>query len=105
MSVWHDDVSSLTYFNVSLIPVLGYCLFAIWIYISTLLTGSLAVKRDISERGRDVGGVLQQYHRFVKPAFDEFIYPTMKYADVIIPRGKENTGTMLQIHSIPSRLF
>jgi uridine kinase len=29
--------------------------------------------------------------RFVKPAFEEFCLPTMKYADVIIPRGGENT--------------
>ncbi|KAJ3363423.1 Uridine-cytidine kinase-like 1 [Allomyces arbusculus] len=48
------------------------------------------LKRDIAERGRDVAGVLQQYNMFVKPAFDEFIYPTMKFADVIVPRGKEN---------------
>lgn len=33
---------------------------------------------------------MEQYNRFVKPSFDEYIYPTMKYADVIIPRGSEN---------------
>ncbi|KAI9150924.1 Uridine kinase [Blastocladiella emersonii ATCC 22665] len=49
------------------------------------------LRRDIAERGRDAAGVLQQYHRFVKPAFDEFIYPTMKWADIIAPRGKDNT--------------
>jgi len=48
------------------------------------------VRRDISERGRDIHGVLQQYNKFVKPAFDDFIYPTMKFADVIIPRGSDN---------------
>jgi uridine kinase len=48
------------------------------------------VLRDIEERGRDVEGVLTQYEKFVKPAFDEFILPTKKYADVIIPRGAEN---------------
>ncbi|ORZ03416.1 uracil phosphoribosyltransferase-domain-containing protein [Syncephalastrum racemosum] len=46
--------------------------------------------RDIAERGRDLEGVLQQYERFVKPAFDDHIQPTVKYADVIIPRGLEN---------------
>ncbi|KAL1927196.1 hypothetical protein VTP01DRAFT_5159 [Rhizomucor pusillus] len=48
------------------------------------------LQRDIAERGRDLQGILQQYQRFVKPAFDEYIRPTVKYADVIIPRGLEN---------------
>ncbi|KAJ1506441.1 hypothetical protein HMI55_001182 [Coelomomyces lativittatus] len=48
------------------------------------------IERDVYERGRDVQGILQQYARFVKPAFENFIHPTMKFADVIIPRGKEN---------------
>ena len=47
--------------------------------------------RDISERGRDIGGVLDQYLRHVKPAFDQYIAPGAKVADVIIPRGGENT--------------
>ncbi len=49
------------------------------------------MRRDISERGRDVNGVLKQYLRFVKPSFDDYIYPTIKFAHVIIPRGLENT--------------
>lgn len=48
------------------------------------------MERDITERGRDVDGVLSQYLRFVKPAFDTFIAPGMKLADIIIPRGGEN---------------
>ena len=31
-----------------------------------------------------------QYSKFVKPAFDDFILPTKKYADIIIPRGGDN---------------
>jgi uridine kinase len=31
-----------------------------------------------------------QYGRFVKPAFDDFVLPSKKYADVIIPRGGDN---------------
>lgn len=46
--------------------------------------------RDISERGRDLKGILEQYSRFVKPAFDDFIQPTVRNADIIIPRGLEN---------------
>merc|ERR1719192_2816830 len=49
------------------------------------------VLRDISERGRDLETVLLQYTTLVKPAFEEFCIPTKKYADIIIPRGAENT--------------
>jgi uridine kinase len=48
------------------------------------------VIRDINHRGRDVMGVLRQYEKFVKPSFEEYILPTKKYADVIIPRGADN---------------
>ena len=47
--------------------------------------------RDIEERGRDLETVLHQYTTLVKPAFEEFCIPTKKYADIIIPRGAENT--------------
>jgi len=49
------------------------------------------VRRDIAERGRSLESVLNQYERFVKPAFDKYILPTKKYADVIIPRGFSNS--------------
>jgi len=52
---------------------------------------SRRVLRDIEERGRDLEHVLHQYTTLVKPAFEEFCIPTKKYADVIIPRGAENT--------------
>ncbi|EFJ31180.1 hypothetical protein SELMODRAFT_440038 [Selaginella moellendorffii] len=48
------------------------------------------IRRDTCERGRGVESVLQQYAKFVKPSFDDFILPTKKYADVIIPRGGDN---------------
>lgn len=35
-------------------------------------------------------GALVQYAKFVKPAFDDFVLPSKKYADVIIPRGGDN---------------
>ena len=47
------------------------------------------LRRDIVERGRDATGVLDQYLRFVKPSFDNFIQPTARYADVIVP-GQSN---------------
>ncbi|ODM98440.1 putative uridine-cytidine kinase [Orchesella cincta] len=49
------------------------------------------VVRDVQERGRDLDTVLNQYMKFVKPAFEEFCLPTKKFADVIIPRGADNT--------------
>ncbi|KAK5844910.1 Uridine kinase-like protein 3 [Gossypium arboreum] len=48
------------------------------------------IRRDTVDKGRDIGAVLDQYSKFVKPAFDDFILPTKKYADIIIPRGGDN---------------
>ncbi|CAN1273396.1 Uridine/cytidine kinase UKL1, chloroplastic [Linum perenne] len=48
------------------------------------------IRRDTVERGRDLDSVLEQYAKFVKPAFDDFVLPSKKYADVIIPRGGDN---------------
>ena len=41
-------------------------------------------------RGRDLGGILEQYEKFVKPATETFVVPTKAYADIIVPRGVEN---------------
>ncbi|XP_073286352.1 uridine/cytidine kinase UKL1, chloroplastic isoform X1 [Primulina huaijiensis] len=48
------------------------------------------IRRDTVQRGRDIDSVLEQYAKFVKPAFDDFVLPSKKYADVIIPRGGDN---------------
>eukprot|EP00898_Chlorokybus_atmophyticus_P008298 jgi/Chlat1/846/Chrsp104S01186 len=48
------------------------------------------ITRDTLHRGRSVESVIEQYSKFVKPAFDTWIAPTKKYADVIIPRGGDN---------------
>ncbi|PHU04083.1 Uridine kinase-like protein 2, chloroplastic [Capsicum chinense] len=48
------------------------------------------IRRDTVEKNRDIATVLDQYSKFVKPAFDDFILPTKKYADIIIPRGGDN---------------
>lgn len=37
---------------------------------------------------------MKQYNRFVKPNFDKFIYPTMAYSDIVIPRGASNMVAM-----------
>jgi uridine kinase len=48
------------------------------------------IKRDISERGRDINEVLTRYEKTLKPMHNQFIEPTMKYADMIVPLGGEN---------------
>lgn len=45
------------------------------------------LSRDITERGRDLDSVLKQYMKFVKPSYDHCIAPTMRHADIIVPRG------------------
>ncbi|HOB85108.1 MAG TPA: uridine kinase [Bacteroidales bacterium] len=48
------------------------------------------IQRDIIERGRTVQMVLQRYHDTVKPSHLQFIEPSKRYADIIIPGGGEN---------------
>jgi uridine kinase len=49
------------------------------------------LRRDIASRGRSVQAVLEQYERTVKPSFELYIAPTKQHADIIIPRGADNT--------------
>ncbi|XP_029137330.2 uridine-cytidine kinase-like 1 isoform X2 [Labrus bergylta] len=48
------------------------------------------LKRDISQRGRNISGIIKQYNKFVKPAFEQYIEPTVQSADIVVPRGGEN---------------
>ena len=49
------------------------------------------LQRDISERGRTVASVIDQYLGTVKPMHLEFVEPSKRYADIIIPLGGHNT--------------
>lgn len=49
------------------------------------------LKRDISERGRDLDEVLTRYKTTLKPMHDQFIEPMKEYADIIIPNNHYNT--------------
>ena len=49
------------------------------------------IQRDIVERNRTLEGIVKQYLTTVKPMHDQFIEPTKKYADLIIPQGGSNT--------------
>lgn len=48
------------------------------------------IQRDIVERGRSVLMVLERYNKTVKPSHLQFIEPSKRYADIIIPGGGEN---------------
>lgn len=49
------------------------------------------IRRDTVERARSVTSILDQYEATVKPMYEAFVEPSKRYADVIIPRGGENT--------------
>jgi uridine kinase len=48
------------------------------------------LKRDIKERGRSLDSVLKQYEDTVRPMYLQFIDPSKRYADLIVPRGGGN---------------
>lgn len=48
------------------------------------------IRRDIEERGRSFSQVLDHYEKFVKPMHLQFIEPTKRYADIIVPQGGAN---------------
>ena len=48
------------------------------------------LQRDMKERGRSLDSVINQYLLTVKPMYHQFIEPTKRYADIIVPEGGEN---------------
>jgi uridine kinase len=50
------------------------------------------LRRDLEERGRSLESVIEQYLKTVRPMHFEFVEPTKRYADVILPRGGQNTA-------------
>ena len=48
------------------------------------------IMRDINERGRTIDSVVDQYLSVVRPMHNQFIEPTKKYADIIVPEGGHN---------------
>jgi uridine kinase len=59
------------------------------------------IRRDIEERGRSFIDVLEHYDRFVKPMHLQFIEPTKRYADIIVPQGGKN---LVAIDILTSRI-
>jgi uridine kinase len=76
------------------------------IFVDTDTDTALArrIRRDITQRGRDLEGVLRQYETFVKPSYDEFIYPSKKYADIIVPRGGNEVAVDLLVQHVKVKL-
>ena len=58
------------------------------------------IRRDMVERARSIESILTQYRETVKPMHEQFVEPSKKYADIIIPRGGENLTeiSILQEH-------
>jgi len=61
------------------------------------------LKRDISERGRDMEEVLNRYQNTLKPMHEQFIEPTKSFADIIIPNDKYNTVAIDVVRAVISQ--
>ncbi|XP_034250067.1 uridine-cytidine kinase-like 1 isoform X2 [Thrips palmi] len=93
----------LTFYNAEVTKMLDMKLF-----VDTDADVRLArrLRRDISQRGRDLDGVLKQYCNMVKPAFLHYIAPSMVHADIIVPRGGDNTVAIeLIVHHVHTQLL
>ena len=55
------------------------------------------IRRDMSERGRSVADVLRQYMSTVRPMHLEFVEPSKRWADVIVPEGGENRVALAMV--------
>ena len=53
--------------------------------------------RDVQERGRTLDSVVTQYCTTVKPMHEQFVEPSKKYADIIVPEGGYNTVALNMI--------
>ena len=48
------------------------------------------IKRDVNKRGRTLESVLQQYQQTVKPMHEQYVEPSKRYADIVVPEGGKN---------------
>jgi uridine kinase len=62
------------------------------------------LERDIAERGRSVDSVINQYFTTVRPMHLEFVEPSRRYADIIIPEGYNPAAVATVVELIRSRL-
>ena len=57
------------------------------------------IKRDMMERGRSLESIIDQYTSVVKPMYHQFIEPSKRYADIVIPEGVSNVVAIDVINS------
>lgn len=55
------------------------------------------ILRDVKERGRSLDSVVEQYLSTVKPMHEQFIEPSKRYADIIVPEGGKNLVAIMMI--------
>ena len=55
------------------------------------------ILRDVKDRGRSLDSVVEQYLSTVKPMHDQFVEPSKRYADVIVPEGGKNLVALMMI--------
>ena len=55
------------------------------------------IKRDVNERGRSLESVMRQYRETVKPMHDQFVEPSKRKANIIIPEGGRNQAAMQMV--------
>lgn len=85
--------------------VLAMCDMKIFVDTDADVRLARRLKRDICERGRELEGVLKQYITMVKPSFQHYIAPAMVHADIIVPRGGDNTVAIeLIVHHVHTQL-
>lgn len=53
--------------------------------------------RDVKERGRELDSVVEQYLTTVKPMHEQFVEPSKRYADIIVPEGGQNMVALMMI--------
>jgi len=63
------------------------------------------IRRDIAERGRTLESVVEQYEATVRPMHLEFVEPSKRYADLIVPEGGENAVAMEFLFARLEQLF
>ena len=69
------------------------------------LAGIRRIQRDTRERGRSLDSVIGQYLKSVRPMHLEFVEPSKRWADLIVPLGVENTTALEMIlHHVLGRL-
>lgn len=62
------------------------------------------MSRDVKSRGRDIDSVVNQYLNTVKPMHEQFVEPSKKYADIIVPEGGYNVVALEMINERLKRI-